>query len=117
MMADDKREEEGVYGENTGEGTVQPGIREETVSAHPQPTGDAASDPSGADAADEVRTRGAESIEGSEGSVEDDLAAVRRAAAQDAGSGGMGREGVPRNAEDAPQGEFTDLDEETTTPG
>lgn len=109
--------EEGVYGENSTEGTVQPGIREETVQAHPQPTGDAAADPSGADAADEVRTRGAEAIEGSEGSVAEDLDAVRRGAAQEAGSGGMGRSGTPRNQDGTPQGEFTPPDAQPNTPG
>lgn len=116
-MADER---ESVYGENIGKGSIEDdrGIREETVEAHPQPTGDAAADPTGTDAADEVRTRGAEAIEGSEGDVEEDLDAVRRGASQDAGSGGMGREGTPRNADDASQGEFMPLeDDQQSTPG
>ena len=106
-MADEKRME-GVYGENIAEGalTDERGIREETVEAHPQPVGDAASDPAGADVASDVKARGAEAIEGSEGTPEDDIKAVREGAAQDAGSGGMGREETPRNPE-ARAGEFT----------
>jgi hypothetical protein len=116
-MADEKFDE-GVYGENVAEGQARSvsGIREETVHAHPQPTGDAAANPEGADAASEVRTRGAEAVEGSEGTPEDDLDAVRRGAAQDAGSGGMGRDGTPRNASDS-QGEFTPIDDKPNTPG
>ena len=100
--------EEGVYGENIENGGLEDerGIREETVEAHPQPTGDAASNSSGAEAADEVKARGAEAVEGSEGDVQDDLNAVRRGAAQDAQGGGMGREETPSNP-DAPEGEFT----------
>lgn len=118
-MAEEKREEEGVYGENLPpeQGTSVSGIREDTVKAHPQPTGDAASDPAGADAADEVRTRGAEAIEGSEGSVAEDLDAVRRGAAQETGSGGMGRDGTPRNQDGTTAGEFTPPDEQPSTPG
>lgn len=114
-MADEK---EGVYGENIAEGQGQSvsGIREETVHAHPQPTGDAAANPAGADAANEVRTRGAEAIEGSEGTPADDLDAVRRGAAQDAGSGGMGRDGTPRNNDES-QGEYTPMDDKPNTPG
>lgn len=69
----------GVYGENLDQGSVadERGIREETVEAHPQPTGDAASDPAGADDADDVRLRGAEAIEGSEGEPEEDEERVR----------------------------------------
>ena len=114
--------DEGVYGENVGIGGLddERGVREETVETHPQPTGDAAANGDAVDAvdaADDVRTRGAEAIEGSEGGTEDDLDAVRRGAAQDAGSGGMGRAGVPRNRE-APEGEFPrDEDDDATTPG
>ena len=106
-MADDPKDE-GVYGENVEGGTVQPGIREETVQAHPQPTGDAAA---------EVRARGAEAIEGSEGSVAEDLDAVRRGAEQEAGSGGMGRAGTPRNDDGTPQGEFAPMEEGANSPG
>lgn len=107
-MANDNPNES-VYGENVGEGSLtdERGIREETVEAHPQPTGDAAADPEGVDAASEVRTRGAEAIEGSEGSPEDDLEAVRQGASSEAGSGGMGREGTPSNQDGTPQGQFT----------
>ena len=111
--------DEGVYGENVGVGGLddERGIREETVEAHQQPTGDTAASGDAVDVADDVRTRGAEAIEGSEGSPEDDMDAVRRGAAQDTGSGGMGREGVPRNAE-APEGQFTQPDDEhRNTPG
>lgn len=110
--------EEGVYGENVEaeKGTSPSGIREETVAAHPQPTGDAASNRDAVDAADEVRTRGAEAVEGSETTVAEDLDAVRRGAAQDAGSGGMGRERTPRNASDS-QGEFTPIEDHPKTPG
>lgn len=70
---------DGVYGENIAEGSVtdERGIREETVEAHPQPTGDAASDPRGADAGGDVKSRGAEAIEGSEGTAEEDEERVR----------------------------------------
>jgi hypothetical protein len=114
----DEKFDEGVYGENVaeGQGASVSGIREETVHVHPQPTGDAAVDPAGADAADEVRTRGAEAIEGSEGTPGDDLDAVRRGAAQDADRGGMGRDGTPRNHGE-PQGEFTPMDDKPKTPG
>jgi len=122
-MADEKNES--VYGENvpldSDEGTKVEGIREETVEAHPQPTGDAETDPEGVDsgeAAADVKARGAEAIEGSEGTAEDDLDAVRRGAEQSAEGGGMGRESVPRNTGETSEGEFPrDEDEETTTPG
>ncbi|GEM_PF-5076615 len=118
-MADEKGNES-VYGENVALGDVREdrGIREETVEAHPQPTGDDAKFTSDAvDSADDVKTRGAEAIEGSEG-VAADLENARERGAEDAGSGGMGREGTPRNANDAPQGEFTPLDEtKPNTPG
>lgn len=117
-MAEEKVE--GVYGENVGVGGLddERGVREETVEAHPQPSGDTADSTDAVDAAEDVKTRGAEAIEGSEGDTEDDLEAVRRGAAQDTGSGGMGRDGVPRNEGDAPQGDFTQPDEELKrTPG
>lgn len=113
-MADDKQE--GVYGENLERGTFEEGIREETVEAHPQPTGDTAADGDAVDAADDVRARGAEAIEGSVGSPENDLEAVRRGAGQETGSGGMGRESVPANATDS-QGEFTPIEDKPNTPG
>lgn len=118
-MADEKTTEGGVYGENIGEGSIadERGIREETVEAHPQPTGDAADDADGVDAADDVKTRGAEAIEGSEGDVEEDLERVRTGEAVDAGSGGMGREETPRNAGDASEGEFTPLEDKPNSPG
>ena len=77
-MTDEGREE-GVYGENIEQGSLEDerGIREETVEAHPQPTGDAATDPNGADAASDVKTRGAEALEGSEGDAQEDEARVR----------------------------------------
>ena len=118
-MPEETKREEGVYGENLENGSIndERGIREETVEAHPQPVGDAASDPAGADAADDVKARGAEAIEGSEGSVAEDLDAVRRGAAQETGSGGGGRTETPRN-DAAPEGKFTAPDEyEETTPG
>ncbi len=112
--------EEGVYGENVETGGLEDerGIREETVEAHPQPTGDASVDPQGVDAADEVRSRGAEAIEGSEGSVGEDLDAVRRGAAQETSGGGMGRDETPRNEDGTTEGQFTQPDPETRqTPG
>ena len=104
--------EEGVYGENVETGGLEDerGIREETVEAHPQPTGDAAADPSGVDAADEVRSRGAEAIESSAGSVGEDLEAVRQGAAQETSGGGMGRNETPRNGHGTPEGQFTQPD-------
>ncbi len=118
-MADEKTTEGGVYGENVGEGSIadERGVREETVEAHPQPTGDAAADAGGVDAADDVRARGAEAIEGSEGTPEEDMDRVRAGQAIDAGSGGGGRTETPRNANDAPQGEFPRGEDDRTTPG
>ncbi len=97
-MADEKRLE-GVYGENIPEGSghSDKGIREETVAAHPQES-DPDQDPSVAEALDDVRD----------------------AAAKEAGSGGMGRDGVPRNEDDATQGEFgggVEEEVERSTPG
>ena len=105
--------EEGVYGENIENGGLEDerGIREETVEAHPQPTGEASFDSDGADAAADVRARGAEAVEGSEGTPEQDMEAVREGAAQDTGSGGMGREETPRNP-DTSQGQFTQPSQE-----
>jgi hypothetical protein len=104
-MVDEKQE--GVYGENepAGYGTSPSGIREETVRAHPNMTGDER-------AAEQDLNQPDKSS-----SVAEELDDVRERAAHEAGSGGMGRDGTPRNAADSSQGEFVRVEEEQTTPG
>ncbi len=98
--------EEGVYGENEpiGYGTSPSGIREETVRAHPNMTGE------------EAARKDIEEPDRSE-SVAKELDQVREQAAHETGSGGMGRDGTPRNAADSSQGEFVRVEEDQTTPG
>lgn len=113
-MADDN-----VYGENVGRGGLddERGVREETVEAHPQATGDdAAFTANAADAAADVKARGAEAVEGSEG-VDADLDNARDRQAVETGGGGMGRSTAPRNHDGTPQGEFARDEDEGTTPG
>ena len=104
-MTDER--EEGVYGENEpiGYGTSPSGIREETVRAHPNMTGD--EDTARKDLAEPDRSE----------SVAKELDKVREQAAHETGSGGMGRDGTPRNVADSSQGEFVRVEEEQTTPG
>jgi len=102
----DKREE-GVYGENEpiGYGTSPSGIREETVRAHPNMTGD-----------EGTARKDLEQPDRSE-SVAKELDDVRERAAHETGSGGMGRDGTPRNATDSSQGEFGGVEEDEAPPG
>lgn len=104
-MADEKQE--GVYGENEpiGYGTSPAGIREETVRDHPNMTGDEGN-----------AQKDFEPSPKDDQSVAEQLDEVRDKAAQETGNGGMGRDGTPKSATDS-QGEFTQVEEEQTTPG
>lgn len=85
-MANENRE--GVYGENQGRGSIQ----EES----------------------EIRKQSVE--KGSDKSVAEDMDEIRDGQAEEAGHGGMGREGTPRNSGES-QGEFTPVEDKPNTPG